>query len=253
MHGCMSRKTFQSSRHIDQFLNLFIFLIQFLEFRIHLQCLIKRNIQLCRHHLCNAVYKCIRKVHDTSYVTDDSTCCHRTESYDLYYPGCAVFSSYIINDFLASLKAEVHVDIGHGYTFRIQETLEQKLIFDRVDTCNSQTVRYDTSGRRTSPRSDLDSLCSCIINEIPHDQEVIYISHGFDDRQFIFQTFFQRIIPVRIPFFQSVKTKFIQIFPGSISFRHIIFRQFGDTEFNLYITAVCNLLRVLQRLQCIWK
>ena len=61
------------------------------------------------------------------------------------------------------------------------------------------------------------------------------------------------MIPVRITFFQAIKAKLIQIFPGSISLRHVIFRQFGNTEFNLHITTVRNLLCILKRLQCIWK
>ena len=61
------------------------------------------------------------------------------------------------------------------------------------------------------------------------------------------------MIPVRITFFQAIKAKLIQIFPGSISLRHVIFRQFGNTEFNLHITTVRNLLCILQCLQRIRK
>ena len=32
-----------------------------------------------------------------------------------------------------------------------------------------------------------------------------------------------------------------------------VFWQFCDSKFNLHITAICNLLRILQRLFCIWK
>ena len=42
-----------------------------------------------------------------------------TKGNDLDHPVRAVFSHHIVDDLLAPFKTEIHVDIGHGYTFWI--------------------------------------------------------------------------------------------------------------------------------------
>ena len=48
-------------------------------------------------------------------------------------------------------------------------------------------------------------------------------------------------------------TELIQVLPGCPAVRYVIFRKLCHTEFDLHLTTVCDLLGILQRLQCIRK
>ena len=192
---------------------LLILRIKFLKLRIHHQRLIKRNVQFLRNHLRNTVYECIWEIHNSSHITDNTFRRHRTKRNDLYDPIGSIFADYIIDYFLTSLETEIHVNIGHGYSLRIQETFKQKLILDRINTGNLQTICNNTSGRRTSSRSNHDIMLSRIMNKVPHDQEIVHISHILNRRQLIIQTFSQRAIRIRIASCKPFIAQFIQIFP----------------------------------------
>ena len=213
MHGRMSRKTFQTLAHVNQFSYLFIRIVQLFQLRIHRKRPVQRHIQLGWNHLGNAVHKGVRKIHDTSHIPDDSPRRQGTEGNNLHHPVCSVFSRYIIDDLLPSLEAEVHVDIRHGDTLRIQEPLKEQVIPDRINVGNSKTVGHDTSRRGTSSRSHHNVMIPCILDEIPHDQEVVHIPHRANRIQLIIQPLHQFLGASRIPVLQPVKTKLLQIFP----------------------------------------
>ena len=108
--------------------NLFIALVQLPQLVVHLQCLVDRDIQLIRNHLRNRIDLCIRHIQHTADIADDTARRQCTECDDLYNAVLAVFSRYIVDDLRAAFEAEIHVDIRHGNSFRVQETLEQELI-----------------------------------------------------------------------------------------------------------------------------
>ena len=96
-------------------------------------------------------------------------------------------------------------------------------------------------------------MVSGILNKIPYDQEIIHISHLLNNRQLIGQLIFQFSGIFRISLCESIPAQFIQIFPRSIAFRHIVFRKLGHTKLNLHITTLCNLIRIFQSFRCIGK
>ena len=181
----MSRKSFKTFCRIDQIMDLFLLLISFFKLRIHLQSFIDRDIQLLRNHFCNSIHLCVREIHNTSDITDNTTGRQCTKRNDLYYTVIPVFTSYIINNFLSSFEAEVNINIRHGYSFRIQETLKQKVISNRIQLCDPQSIGNQTSCSGTSSRSYHNVMVTCIFDEIPHNQEIIDIAHIPDRGQFI--------------------------------------------------------------------
>ena len=68
VHGGVSRKSLQTHGHVNQLMDLRIILIAFPKLRIHLQRLLKGDIQLLGHHLGNGVHKIVGQVHDPSHV-----------------------------------------------------------------------------------------------------------------------------------------------------------------------------------------
>ena len=189
--------------------NLFIALVQLPQLVVHLQCLVDRDIQLIRNHLRDRIDLCIRHIQHTADIADDTARRQCTECDDLYNAVLAVFSRYIVDDLRAAFEAEIHVDIRHGNSFRVQETLEQELIPHRVQLCDAKGVGNNTSGRRSSSRSDHDVVVARKFDEIPHDQEVIDVTHRFDRIKLVFQPRFQFIRRRVIPFLEAVVAELI--------------------------------------------
>ena len=189
--------------------NLFIALVQLPQLVVHLQCLVDRDIQLIRNHLRDRIDLCIRHIQHTADIADDTARRQCTECDDLYNAVLAVFSRYIVDDLRAAFEAEIHVDIRHGNSFRVQETLEQELVPHRVQLCDAKGVGNNTSGRRSSSRSDHDVVVARKFDEIPHDQEVIDVTHRFDRIKLVFQPRFQFIRRRVIPFLEAVVAELI--------------------------------------------
>ena len=72
-----------------------------------------------------------------------------------------------------------------------------------------------------------------------------------DRIQLVCQPVFQLLRRYPITLIQSFIAQLLQVLPGSIAFRHVIFRKLRHSELNLHRTAVCDLLRILQCLPCI--
>ena len=115
------------------------------------------------------------------------------------------------------------------------------------------TVGNDGTRRTPPPRSHGNSVASGIIDVIPHNQEIIYISHFLDHGEFIFQLFPNPSIILRIAFLPSLLTEVIEVTPGIIPLRHIEVRKLRDTEFDVHLATVRDFLCVLQRFLRIGK
>ena len=55
------------------------------------------------------------------------------------------------------------------------------MIADWIDIRDLQTIGNDTSSRRTSSRTYHDIIGPRKVDKIPHDQEIIHITHGMND------------------------------------------------------------------------
>ena len=85
---------------------------------------------------------------------------------------------------------EVHVDIGHRDAFRIEETLEQKLVLDRVEVGDPQAVGHDATGGGTAARTHEPTFLAHGPDVILHDEEVVGEAHRGDGLQLEVDAFF---------------------------------------------------------------
>ena len=80
-------------------------------------------------------------------------------------------------------NVEIVDEVGIDNVFIFGLSADEVINYEQNGGYNPYDIyNNDTSCRRTSSRSDLDPLCSCIIDKIPHDQEIIHISHGLNNR-----------------------------------------------------------------------
>jgi len=111
-----------------------------------------------------------------------------TSPYDLADPFPAVFVDYVVDYLFAAVLAEVHVDIRHGDTFRVEETLEQQVVGEGVQIGDADGVGHQRTGGRAPARSNRDTLVFGPVDEVGHDQEVGREFHLPNTLQFYVQT-----------------------------------------------------------------
>ena len=92
-----------------------------------------------------------------------------------------------------------------------------------------------------------------VIDKIPHNQEIINKAHLFNHVKLIMQTVLYLICDLWIPLFRTLLTEHRQIREGIIPLRHIVFWKLPLTKYDLDITHICDLVRILQCFLCIWE
>ena len=240
-------QSLQTPGHVDQFADPLILFIGTLQLRVHLQGFFQGHAQFRRDHLGDGIHKAVGQIHDPSHVPYDTFGQHGTECDDLHDPVPAVFTGHVIDDLLSAFETEVHVNIRHGDTFRIQETLEEQVVTDRIDIRDTQAVGNDGTCRRPSSGPDHDPVLPGVIDIVPYDQEVIDIAHLPDGIQLKIQPVPQGPVVFRIALRHAVIAEFVQVSPGIITFRYIKTGEPRHAEFDLDIAAAGDLLRILQR------
>ncbi len=235
--------------------HLGVLLVELTQFRILLQGTLYGNVQFIWHHLSDGIHKGIRKVHHPSHIPDHTFGRQGTEGDDLHHFVRTVFPPHIVNDLLSAVEAEVYVNIGHGHALRIQKTLKEQIITNGINIGDLQAVGDDASRCGTTARPHRYPVFPGIIDEVPHDQEIVHIPHPPDHAQFVVQPLPKGLasVPGRgtgiaVALLHPLVTEPVQVTPGIIPFRHLIVRQFRDPELDLHLAAVRDPLGVLHRL-----
>lgn len=79
----------------------------------------------------------------------------------------------------STIVIEVGINIRQVDTVRIQETLKQQVIFQRVNLGNAQAISHDRTCRRTTARTYHDTqLLAGSPDKVGHDEEVARETHG---------------------------------------------------------------------------
>ena len=209
VHGGVPGQSLQPLGHVNELPHLVIFLVQFFQLRVHGQCLVQGDVQLCGDHLCDSVHKGVGQVHDPPHVPQDAPGCQGTEGDDLHHPVRAVLAHHIVDDFLPPLKAEVHVNIRHGHTLRVEEPLKEELVPDGVNAGDAQAVGHNAAGGGAPPGSHHDTVVPGVFDKVPHNEEIVHVAHVVDDGQLVLQPLLQLLGDRAVPLLQPLVAEFI--------------------------------------------
>ena len=185
MHGGMVWKSLQTLCHVNHIVHLRIAFVETSEFRIHLQGLFNGDSKLHGHHFCHLIHLGIREIQSLSHSLQNTSGCHGSKGYNLGHGILSVFLGNIGNGTISLCILKVHVDIRHGDSLRIQETLEKQIVLYRINICNSGTVAHLTSCRRTTPRPYPAVVVSAPVDIVPHNQNVFHKPHGLNNSKLI--------------------------------------------------------------------
>ncbi len=133
---------FQFARHVDQRLNFFIRFVDFRQLRLGFKRFRQRHPRIGRDQFRDTIDKAVRMPQHAAYVADHRFRRHCTEGDDLRYRITTVHVRYVLDNLVAFLHTEVNVEVRHGDTFRVKETFEQQVKFQRIEVGDFQRVGH---------------------------------------------------------------------------------------------------------------
>ncbi len=138
-----------------------------------------------RHRLGELVTDAVRVPEHASGVANGVAGLDRAERDDLRDVVAPVALGGVADHLVAVSRVEVHVDVGHRDTTRVEEPLEQQVVLDRVEIGDPQAVRHRASSSRSSSRPDPDAGIAGVLDQVPRDEEVRREPHVVDDLEFV--------------------------------------------------------------------
>ncbi|OPY89682.1 MAG: hypothetical protein A4E72_01022 [Syntrophus sp. PtaU1.Bin208] len=242
----MAGKPFKLSSDVDHFASQVVCLVRLPQLGFGLQGLVERHVQRERDQLGQAVRLRQRHAQHATDVANDGFGLHRSEGDDL--GDLAVLLADVINHIRAMLLADVDVDIWHLVSRRVHESLEQKIILDRIDVTQTQAVTDDCSDT-AAPGAHRNAVRAGIIAEIPHDQKVAGETLGLNDLEFTFHPLGHVIGDPAVAFFGPFVTELAEIIFRRRSVRRPVHRRVAGLEVDLDVAPGGNGQRVVASLR----
>ena len=93
-----------------------------------------------------------------------------------------VFAVDVINDFLSAFVAEIHIEVRHADTLRVQKAFKDQIIADGVDIRDAHTVSRNAACAGAAARAHRDALTLGVVDVVPHDEVVaakVYMIYGY--------------------------------------------------------------------------
>ena len=141
----------------------------------------------CRYQLRHNIHLGVGHVQRPAHIPYGCSGGHGTEGHDLGYMVVAIFFADIFHHLTPPRVAEVHVDIRHRHTLRVQEPLEVQIVLHGVDVRDLQAVRHHRSGRAAAPWSHRYSPALGVPHKVRHNEEIVRKAHFLDHIQLIIQ------------------------------------------------------------------
>src|SRR5690606_9468889 len=134
-------------------------------------------------HLRQLVGQAVGLALHPGHVTHHRLGRHGTEGDDLGYRVAPVGLGHVFDDPIAAFHAEVDIEVGHGYPFRVEDGFELQVVLQRVQVGEQQRVSDMRSRPGTLARADRHTVVLGPLDEFHHDQEVTGEAHLDDDIQ----------------------------------------------------------------------
>ena len=179
MHPDVAGQPFKGTRKIDQCAHFLFPLVA----RAKRGLFLERAIQCPRfgrvvgNQLRQPIAQHVRHIKHPTGVAHHGLGAKRAERCDLAHGVAAVFQLDVLDDPLAVVLAKVDIEVRHRHPLRIQETLEQQVVADRVEIGDPQGVSHERSRTRPAPGADRHAVGFAPVDEILNDQEVTREPH----------------------------------------------------------------------------
>src|SRR3990167_7244100 len=92
------------------------------------------------------------------------------------------------NHLITARILNINIDIRHGNTIRIKETLKQQSVLQWIEICNFECIGNDRAGSRATTRAKNNSLVFAPVNEVLDDQEIGIVPHLIEHSKLHFKS-----------------------------------------------------------------
>ena len=188
VHAGVAREPFERLRQVDEVLDLLVFLVEPLELGLLLQRVIQRDAEFEGNQLGDLVDVAITHAEHAAHVAHHRLRSHGAVGDDLRHAFAAIFLRHVFDDAIAPVHAEVDVEVGHRHAFRVEESLEQQVVLERVDVGDAEAVRHQRSGAGATAWSHRYAVGARPADEIRDDEEVACEAHLADDHELGIET-----------------------------------------------------------------
>src|SRR5437879_6098544 len=176
----MPGATLQSKSKIHELLDLCVGFHDRLKFGNHFHCLRNAYIPASNrrwYHFRDLFDIAVWHIQYPADILYRRPRCHRSKGDDLADRITTVNLGHMIDHRAAAANTKIDVDIGHLVAARVEKTLEEQLILERIDIGDPEAVGRKRTSRRSAARSDRNTLLAGVFNKIPYDQEISRKSH----------------------------------------------------------------------------
>src|SRR5579885_2152719 len=176
----MAQQAFELEGVLEQF-RMVLALV--LEPRLHFERVLQRKITPLlgrRVKLDDLVGLAKREPKDPAHVANRLLALDGAEGDYLRDAVRTVFVAHVIQDLIAPFPAEIRVDIRHRLAARIEPSLEQQLMLDRIDFGDAKRVRDERSDDRSAARPGGNAPVAGVADEVLHDEHIAGKAHLSD-------------------------------------------------------------------------
>eukprot|EP00659_Diplonema_papillatum_P014932 gene14931-biopygen14991 len=179
----VTHHAFELARHVPDFSRFFIDLDEVPQDFFLLVGFFQGHADFKRNHLRQAVSQAVGLALYPGHVANYRFRRHGTEGDDLAYRVAPVFLGHVLNNPVATIHAEVDVEVGHRYPFRVKETFEQQVIFQRVEVGDLLHIGHQRPGTRSTAWAHRHAVAFGPLDKVHYDQEVTGEPHLDNDIQ----------------------------------------------------------------------
>ena len=252
--GGVAGHAFQLPSHIHQLLDLFVAVVQVCQTLGQHQRLVQSHIQGKGHLLGNGIHLGVGHVHHSAHVPDGRLGLHGTKGDDLGHVVLPVLPGHVVDDLLTAADAEVNVNIRHGHSLRVEESLEVQGVLHGVNVGDIQAVGHHGPRSGTTPRAHGNALALGVADEVGDDEEVVHKAHAANHVHLHLQPLLVLLPGPRVPLLEALAAQALKIgVPVRLPFRQLERRQVVDSKLEVHLTHLGNLGGILYGLRALGK
>ena len=239
--GRVPGHSLQTHSRVDERFYPLVAVVHLLELGGNLHSLRQRQVERHGgHQLGHHIRLRVGEVQRPANVPDGAPGGHGAEGDDLGDVIRAVFLHDVFHDLAPTLRAEIRIKIRHTHPFRVEKPLENEVILHGVDFRDVHTVCHNGSRTGTASRPHGNAVDLGVVDKVPDDEIVVYITHTADDADLIFQPLPVCFGRVRIPLGKALSAQLTEIFLVRIALRHRVRGQMIFVEGKFQIAPLGN-------------